>query len=183
MMTSFVDNIPAIVNAVTKYQPMSILDIGPAFGKYGLLIREAYLSIKAEQGQLEPIDDIKIDCVEMAKYFIDRPALHAIYDKVYPFDIREFHSKKNSAYHYDMALMIDVVEHWDKKTAKGIIRDFANAGTRVLVSTPRQVHMYKEDYYGKDCPKHETQWDAQDFLEITPGAANFSTKDSWIFIV
>ena len=40
MASSFVSQIPVIVNLVSKLKPRKIIDIGKGFGKYGFLIHE-----------------------------------------------------------------------------------------------------------------------------------------------
>ena len=76
-MTSFIDNIPVIVNTVAEAKPKNLLDVGPAFGKYGLLIKEALLSLQAEADDLFPKPNFKISGCENADYFLKQKLLPA----------------------------------------------------------------------------------------------------------
>lgn len=167
-MLSYKESIIPILKAVDESCATRILDVGCAFGKYGLLIREQYLSKKSVT-EIIPTDDIIIDACEYTKYFYDRPALEHIYNKVIKesmFDIKEFP--------YDLVLLIDVVEHYPKEDMKEFIKKI---GTKVLISTPKNVHMYTEKYYG-DEHVHISQWQAEDFV-----GKDYSTDLSHIFIV
>lgn len=167
-MLSYKENILTILKAVEESGATKILDVGCAYGKYGLLIREQYLSKKAES-EITPTDDMVIDACEYTKYFTDRPALNHIYNKVIKgsvFDITEFP--------YDLVLLIDIVEHYPKEEMKEFIK---RIGTKVLISTPKNVHMYTEKYYG-DEHVHISQWGGEDFI-----GKDYSTDLSHIFIV
>lgn len=167
-MLSFKENIIPILSIVKNTGARKILDVGCAYGKYGLLIREQYLSDKTEV-EITPIDDIQIDAVEYTKYFYDRPALEYIYNKVIKgsvFDIEDFSE-------YDLILLIDIVEHYSKEEIKQLLD---RIDCKVLISTPKRVVMYKEHYYG-DAHPHICQWTAEDFKGI-----DYSTDFSFIFI-
>lgn len=178
MMTSFVENIPAIVKYAVSLRPRAILDIGAGFGKFALLIREALLSIRAETGELIPKQYFWIDCVESCRYFVDLPWHDRLYEKHYHGDIftldRTFFST------YDLIMMIDVVEHEEKGKMLELIRDIRRRGEAViLISTPRAVVFYKEHYYGPDCPVHKSQWSESDFKEFK-AIDRIASKDSLI---
>ena len=171
-MLSYKENIPTILNAVEESGAKKILDVGCAFGKYGLLIREQYLSKKAES-EITPIDDMIIDAVEYTKYFYDRPALKNIYNNVYPesmFDMVDIGLFER----YDLVLLIDVVEHYDKDFMKKFL---SKINTKVLISTPKETVMYTEKYYG-DGHCHISQWNKDDFI-----GKDYSNNLSHIFIV
>jgi hypothetical protein len=164
-MLSFKENIPIILETVLSKNPMKIVDVGAGMGKYGLLLREQYLSFKTGKGELSPLDDITIDAIEDTKYFFEfrRGLLEVIYDSVFKssvFDITDilFQNK------YDMVLLIDTVEHWTKEEALGLIRKI-NKYSDILVSTPKKVSMYTKHYYG-DPRHHITQWDDSDLNEF-----------------
>lgn len=168
-MLSYKENIPKILQAIDESGAKKILDIGCAFGKYGLLIREQYLSKRAET-ELSPTDDMVIDAIEYTKYFYERPALKYIYNTVITksmFEVEDF-SK------YDLVLLIDVVEHYPKKEMKAFLRKIK---TKVLISTPKDVVMYTEKYYG-DEHVHVSQWNNFDFW-----GKKYSTDLSHIYIV
>ncbi len=177
MFTSFSSNIESIVNAVMENTPArnpKILDIGGAFGKYGLLIREGIASIRSEQGDLSPdISDIIIDNLDIATYFTQFKWLREIYNHCLTADMFDNTEIINL---YDIALLIDVVEHFSKEQ----IQDFlSKIKVPVLISTPKEVYMYEHEHYG--FAKHISQWSPEDFGDRIK--KDYSTKDSWIFLV
>jgi len=177
-MTSFAENIKPILEAVIEINPKRVLDIGAGFGKYGVLIREALMSNRAGKGDLIPVDDIFIECMETSRYFYDRRMLHDIYNNCILTDARTFTFLDGDK--WDIVLLIDVVEHMSKEDGIALIKKFKDNGSKVLISTPKDVYFYKEDYYGKDCPKHVSQWNREDFGEFI---LDKSTEQSHIFIV
>lgn len=178
-MTSFAENIKNILEAIVETDPKKILDIGSAFGKYSIMAREAILSVRAERGDLTPVDDLEIGCVEMAKYFHELPWHEKLYQFHYHTDARNIEWKDMPK--FDLVLLIDVVEHWSKEDSKKLIEDIKNnTGAKVLISTPKDVYFYKEEYYGKDCPKHVSQWSREDFEGFI---LDKSTDQSHIFVV
>lgn len=162
MMTSYPENIKTILEAIVSVNPKRILDIGSAFGKYSLLAREAIMSERAVSENLTPADDLEIGCVEMAKYFQDQPYHEKLYQYHYHQDARNIDWKELPK--FDLVLMIDVLEHWSMEDGVRIINELLAQGSKILVSTPKEIVMYTEDFYGTDCPKHETQWTRKDFF-------------------
>ena len=175
MMTSFIDNIPVIVKKVAELRPKNILDIGAGFGKYGMLIKEALLSIQAEENrELYPKPDFRLVACENSPYFINQGLLQNIYDETCEksaFDLSVYDLGQ-----FDLILLIDVVEHWTKQQYLEFMTRIP-ATTRVLISTPRDIILYDLDYY--DCPPHITQFSAWDFQ----GGEDLSTKDSFIYLI
>lgn len=164
-MLSFEENIPIILETVLSKNPMKVIDIGAGMGKYGLLVREQYLSSKARKGDLSPLDDITIDAIEDTEYFFEfrRGLLEIVYDNVFKksvFDSVNILEEKK----YDMVLFIDTVEHWEKEKTLELLRKI-NQYSDILISTPKRTGMYTKHYYG-DPRHHITQWDESDFNEF-----------------
>ena len=165
-MLSFRENIPIILQAVEAMQPKKVADVGAGMGKFGLLIREQYLSAKAEKGELEPVDDIVIDAIEDTRYLLtDR--LRSIYNSVIERDVFECGDIFREG-GYDIVLMIDTVEHWEKEKTINLLKEISKYSA-ILVSTPRRTGMYSEHFYG-DPRHHITQWTEDDFT------GNFETQ-------
>lgn len=180
MMTSFIENVPAIVTLVGKLKPRSILDVGPGFGKFGLMFREALLSMTAERGELLPQADFRLDCVESCEYFWSLPWHGPLYDNHFHRDLFSLDLTVIST--YDLVVLIDVIEHGDKNKWLAWLAAVLGAGhSRILISTPRQVVFYQEHYYGKDCPLHQSQWAAKDLAPLKP--AWVPSKDSFIALL
>jgi len=182
MMTSFVENIPVILNIAVALKPRRILDVGSGFGKFGLLLAEALLSLQSESGELEPTPEFRIDCVEQCDFMIRQPAHDALYLRHYHQDLFSVPLDDDFAL-YDLILLIDVVEHHEKAKILRWIRDARVAAprSRLIVSTPKKVCFYKEHYYGRDCPLHVSQWAWADF---EPFPHEFvDTKNSYIAVI
>lgn len=157
-MLSFRENIPIILKVIEEKNPKKILDVGAGMGKYGLLIREQYLSKKAETGEIEPIDDIIIDAVEDTKYFLTN-RLKTIYNRVFEEDI--FNLKVDN---YDLILMVDTIEHWEREKTMDLLKALLEKAP-ILISTPKRIGMYKQCFYG-DKRHHITQYKESDFNEF-----------------
>ncbi len=172
-MLSYPSNIGRILEITDKIKPREVADIGAGFGKFGLLLREQYLSRKAEQGELNPIDDFHIMAVEDTKYFLTY-RLSSIYNYVLSESVFDSYWKIGNK---DLILMIDVVEHWDKAKAKELIYELRKLAP-VLISTPKETTMYQEHFYG-DARHHISQWEREDF----EGGEDYSSDKSHIFLM
>ena len=175
MLTSHPDNIGSILKAISERKPNRILDIGPGFGKYALLIRELFLVEKAERGDITPSDTIFIAAVENAKYFQKFLWLKKLYNEIFWGDV--FSMPFSVIESFDLLLLIDVIEHWEKKQWQ-LFRDAVN--TDILVSTPKKVYMFKTEYY--HAPPHKTQYNNLDIIgrNLT---VDYSTQESWIKLI
>lgn len=174
MLTSFPENIPNIIYAIANIYPKSILDIGFGYGKYWLLARETIYSLRADKWDLTPKDDLIVNGVEIAKYFLDMPYGKVIYNKTFD-DL----SKVTGS--YDLALLIDVIEHWDKDFTMKTLTELKKYVKTILISTPKSVVFYEPEYYWKDCPKHQTQWTINDFSSFN--IVDMSTDLSYLFLI
>jgi predicted TPR repeat methyltransferase len=111
MLTSPPENIAAICQVIAEVNPKSIVDIGCAWGKFGLLARETLAAQAAERGDWTPNDDqLYIVGVEGAEYFQKKPYWKVIYDYTYKNDAKLF--SREFLKRFDLSLLIDVAEHW-----------------------------------------------------------------------
>jgi SAM-dependent methyltransferase len=134
------------------------------------------LSRKAEQGELQPVDDIIIDSVEDTKYLLTA-RMKGLYNRVFEKDIFNFYPEMED---YDLILLIDTVEHWEKEKALQLLGVLARKGS-VLVSTPKHTGMYKQHFYG-DPRHHITQFIDHDF-DIFLGAKRIESGHSHIILI
>lgn len=177
-MLSYPENIPTILSAIVEANPKKILDVGSGYGKYGVLAREAIYSHRAERGDLQPEDDVQIDCCEVAKYFWDLAFHQGIYNSHLHGDI--FAITPSELAYYDLILLIDVCEHWTDAEWKEFVGNMTTQ--KVLVSTPKQIEFYEPEYYGKDCPKHKKQFSEDDFNDFKT-RIDYSNERSFIKIL
>lgn len=148
-----------IVGIILGLRPQSVLDIGPGFGKYGVLARE-YLEFW--DGRYK-YDDWKcrIDCVEVFKPYIT-PLHGFIYDNVYICDAATHLS--SPGYHYDMILLIDVLEHFTKESGQRIVDLCRGRCDTLLVSTPRKC-LLRGATFGNPNEAHISAWVEEDFSD------------------
>jgi 2-polyprenyl-3-methyl-5-hydroxy-6-metoxy-1,4-benzoquinol methylase len=162
MPSSFVDSVPSIVHLLIRRAPGRVVDIGPGWGKYGLLCRE----------YLHNID--WLDAVEVSE---GRKATQdPIYDDVHVSDVRLFKYWRC----YDLALMIDVIEHMDHEDGHQILQKVLGDGCSVLVSTPKAF--VEQSDARNPYETHVSLWTGEDFerYEIEEDA---STIDSIIYLL
>ena len=143
MPTSNLALAPAIIHLCWEVQPARILDVGPGWGKYGLLLRE-YVNPKAT-----------IDAVEMEPSYIT-PRLEAIYDTVYKCDVRDFGEGTLETW-YDLVLMVDVIEHLTKEDGLALLERIPG---HVVVCTPSEFFQNPDTVPSE---VHRSLWTPEDF--------------------
>lgn len=124
MPTSSPVVITEVVAMVEQAPHERVLDVGPGYGKYGLLLRE-YLNAKPD----------RIDAVEAWAPYVHQFGgwLRAIYDDVYVADVRELGPGHLAT--YDLVLMVDVLEHLPTLDATAL---FARIPGRIVICTPAE---------------------------------------------
>lgn len=143
---------------VTK--PDSVLDIGAGFGKYGVLARE-YLELW--DGREKYLDwKRRIDAIEVFKEYVT-PLYDFIYDNTYIGNAIEIVPKLTA--HYDLILLIDIIEHLDYKEGMQLLKDCLKAGHNVLVSTPKDIG-HQDDKFGNPYEEHKFQWTEKLFQSL-----------------
>lgn len=181
-MLSFAENIPIILSVVDKIKPKSVLDVGVGFGKYGLLLKEQYISRKAGSGDLMPDNDFVIDAIEDTEYFTkgnNGCTITDIYREVYEYSVNDMCLFLED--NYDLCMLIDTIEHWTKEYTKNILTKLSGYCQNILISTPKNCVMYTKHYYG-DPRSHITQYGKKDLITMNPWNIIHDTesKDSHI---
>lgn len=168
MPSSFVDSVPPIMKYIIDLAPARIVDVGPGWGKYGLMCRE-YLP-----------ELVQLDAVEVSEGRL--PTQDEIYNQVFVGDVRE--RSANFWDGYDLVLIIDVIEHMEKEAGLQLLSDILNAGASVLVSTPKQwmeQHDERNPYEA-----HVSHWKWNDFRPEADNpyhVVDLSTIDSIIYVL
>jgi SAM-dependent methyltransferase len=161
MASSFAEQIPLILYLIQKCGPKSVLDIGKGFGKYGFLTHE-YAGIDHTHrpdpsSTLAAQSRIAVDAVDCNTDYL-WPHIEQIYRKTYVGRIEELYPALPQ---YDLVLMCDVIEHIEKAPALAVVQHFLNAGSKVLISTPKEF--FQQDLYGSAAEHHVSYWTKADF--------------------
>lgn len=163
MPSSFVTSVPGVIHLLGLQPPTFLVDIGPGFGKYGLMAREYF-------------NPLIVDAIEVPQGRL--PTQDAIYSRVIEADAREL--PEHFWTHYDTALLIDVIEHMTLEEGHDLLWRLQAAGVRVIVSTPK---VFEEQHDERN--PHETHvcvWAWEDF-EPHGVLADESTIDSIIYLL
>ena len=160
MPTSYPENISRIITLILETKPYSILDVGSGFGKYGYLCRE-YLDVT--QGRFRKGDwKIRIDGIEgFAPYLSDLQRL--IYDRIYEGDIFETFAKFPDQT-YDLALAIDILEHFEKAEGLRFLEECLRLARIVLVSVP--LGLAQGAVFGNPLESHRAKWSKKEFKAL-----------------
>ena len=160
MPTSYPQNIPSIIEACEALQPKKVLDIGPGYGKYGVIVNEYTRA--------------KVDALEIFEPYIKDFGLKGKYNKVILGNGLDF-----DVTGYDLVLLIDVIEHWEKDAAKAFLRRAVAAGARVLISTPR-AHIPQDAVNGNEWERHVSLWNSPDLDEFHIEERSTALSFLWI---
>lgn len=157
MPTSFLSNIPQIIQAIFSIKPKTILDIGIGGGKYGLLVRE-YIP------DLEKLDGVEV----FEPYITD--IQRSIYDEIFIGNILEMTMNVG----YDAYLLIDILEHFEKEEGHALLAKLLATG-QVVISTPKMwIEQGESD--GNIYEIHKTLWALPDFERYNRYV--YASKDS-----
>jgi len=148
--------IPEIIPLAISLPNESILDIGPGFGKYGMLLRE-YLEIWS--GRYHKKDwKVRIDCIEVFEEYIT-PIHKHIYNQIY---IGSAEKIINELQSYDLILILDVIEHMDKEIGIKFIDDCKKKCSAIMIATPKGFTA-QGPYMGNQFEIHKSGWEKEDF--------------------
>jgi len=164
--------IPKVVSIIKTLMPRSILDVGCATGKYGLLFRE-YLDIS--YGRLDPADwEITIDAVEIDESYLT-PVHDYIYENVWTTDWLYF-SRTNV---YDVIFMGDILEHWPEGKWQRALSKAKRLSKIVIVVCPNwQGSITQGSFYGHEQERHRVALTP----EIVGGRCLFANSKQFITV-
>jgi len=152
MPTSEPANITPLLQRIIGLDPRSVLDIGAGYGKWGFLLRE-YLD--------DFLGERRIDGVEVHRPYVNRSPAPHIYDLLLTV---EFPGPMSGALqeHYDLALMIDVLEHYTVEDGKRALDAALRLAPQVLICTP--LDYPQGDVFGNQFERHLSEWRPEDLV-------------------
>lgn len=143
MPTSEHWQIPHVLDCLAAERPASVLDVGAGYGKYGCLARE-YAGSR------------RVDALD-----VQAPHLPC-YDHIYLGDVRALDSiLPEDAPHYDLALLVDVIEHLEKPEGYRLLERLLARARRVLLTTP--LGFRRQEVPGQPFETHRSGWYPWDF--------------------
>jgi hypothetical protein len=142
--TSEFRQIPYVLDVIARERPRNVLDVGAGYGKYGFLAREF--------GDAERVDAVDVT----------PPRFASAYDHVWLGDVAHLEQLLPAGTpRYDLALFIDVIEHFDKADAYRVLDDLVARARRVLVTTPWGFR--RQEIPGMPYETHRSGWQPWDF--------------------
>jgi hypothetical protein len=145
------------MDAVVRLQPTSVLDIGPGYGKWGLLIREA---LDFMHGRHKPEEfQVRIEGLEAFEGY-SSPLYGWVYDEVRNGDVA---SMVEALPAYDLVVMGDVIEHMPKEVGLRVLRSLLKTSRNVIVTTPSEF--FEQEVPDNPWESHKSVWTREDFAE------------------
>lgn len=144
MPTSALAVVPAVIDHMAQLQPSSILDVGPGYGKYGVLFRE-YL-------ESHP----RMWAVEAWEPYVTNFGLRGIYDRVIVADVMTVDVATVNA--CEAVYLGDVIEHLTKEDGVALLQRIVRP---VVVNTP--AHFFRNPDGLPWTETHRSHWTLADF--------------------
>ncbi|MEI4831422.1 glycosyltransferase family 4 protein [Bacillus sp. FJAT-53711] len=166
MPSSFYQAIPDILQHVIVEEPMSILDVGVGFGKYGLLLREA-LDVPYERYHKHEWQ-VVIDGIEVFEDYRN-PVHEHIYNNMYYDNVFQ---KIDDLTKYDVILLADVIQHFTKGEGIRLLKQLLHHTNKALVVSTPIYSSYQLAYKGNSLEIHKSKWTIMDFQDF-----DFSCKE------
>lgn len=156
MPSSHTYQLNEIMELVILTEPKSILDIGCGYGKFGLLCYE-----RLNLWYTNDINNknVKIDAIEAFTKYLT-PVHAFVYDRIYIGEAIK--TLKDIKEKYDLILLIDVLEHFEREDGEKLLRECLRKARNVIVSTPVFIGK-QEDMFDNTYEVHRAQWDREDF--------------------
>lgn len=157
MPSSSSSQISVIVQLISLTNPQSLLDIGVGFGKYGFLARE-YLELWDGRERYSEWTR-RIDGVEAYHEYLT-PIHRLIYNDLYEGNALDV--IKELTFRYDLALLIDVLEHFEAADGERLLREVRGKARNLLISTPKHPG-HQDAAFGNPFEKHLSEWTTKGF--------------------
>lgn len=154
-----------VLGKVAELPHQSILDIGPGFGKYGVLCREYFDLIPTwTEKKLSGFDrknwQVRIDCIEAFEPYIT-PLHKYIYDNIY---LGKAEDVLLGLDNYDLILMVGVLEHLEKAEGLRLLKECSTKAGAIVLVTPdgssRQKPVWDNPY-----EEHKATWQMAELAE------------------
>jgi 2-polyprenyl-3-methyl-5-hydroxy-6-metoxy-1,4-benzoquinol methylase len=143
-----------------QLDPERVLDVGPGFGKWGVLIRE-YLELWRRSNYKKTGWVKTIDCCEAFKDYLS-PLHKYIYNNIINQPIEEYVKTMPA---YDLVVMVDVFEHLTTSDGLKLINDLMQKTKHLIISVPAKWSA-QGAAYGNIYEIHKSLWSYKEFEEL-----------------
>ncbi len=138
-----------VCNRIIEKNPMSVLDIGIGFGKFGFLARE-YTDVRLGR-YFNP--QTRIDGIEIFEKYITQ-LQREIYDNIYIGNAVDLLPALDN---YDMIICSDMLEHLSEKDGLFLLNLIKEKSKFAMIVTPVRV-LQQEALYNNKYEKHLSVW-------------------------
>ena len=176
MPSSNHNQISKIMDLVTALNPQSVLDIGVGFGKYGVLCRE-YLELWDGREDYKKFLR-KIDGIEAFTEYLT-PLHEFIYNKIYIGNALDVLGQLDGG--YDLVLLIDVLEHFDKKDGEILIKKILSRSKGMIISIPKDIGV-QEDVFCNPYEQHKASWTKKELSRFGEIYSIYDTLSHIVYI-
>jgi hypothetical protein len=154
MPTSKPEIISPVAKKILELDPGSVIDIGVGHGKWGFLTRE-YTDIWKWRHYKEEWK-VKIHGIEVFDKY-KNPVYDYAYNKIYFGDALQV---LKHLYNYNLGIMIDVLEHFEKKDGFEMVRMILSKCDQAIIS---YSNCPQGSVRGNDHEEHLSNWHQDDF--------------------
>ena len=146
------------VEHAVRLKPRRVLEIGFGLGKWGFLLREALDFIDGRVAREDWV--VTIDGIDARDNGSPLPGW--VYDDVQIGDALELIDELEP---YDLVVMGDVIEHFDKAEGLSLLRTLLAKNRNVLLTTP--YWFFEQEIEGNPYERHRSHWTIDDFAPWT----------------
>jgi len=143
---------PTVIESVLALDPLKIVDLGMGTGKYGFLLREQR---DFSANRLERADwTMSIVGVEGWAEYVQAHQ-RSVYTDIVVDDVRAW-LQSQADVSFDVALALDIVEHFRPRDAAHMIGEALRVARHVVITTPRAF--FKQSDHENPLEQHLSWW-------------------------
>jgi hypothetical protein len=157
-----------VLDFLARVAPVSILDIGAGFGRWGFLCR-CHFAMGHSLETVRP-QSLAIEAVEAFPGNVSS-IYKAVYDKTHVGDVRDILPRLGN---YDVLICGDMIEHLEKHAALEVISEMKRHASKAVVLVVPLGNCPQDALYGNEYEIHRSTWTADDFrgtdvfLKVSP---------------
>ncbi|MBI5575331.1 MAG: tetratricopeptide repeat protein [Deltaproteobacteria bacterium] len=164
MPTSTYCHIPTVARYLQATMPDSVLDIGVGNGKMGFIVRDI-LDVMMGERCMRKDWKIRLDGIEVFPGYI-QDHQRALYDDIL---IGDAYETIDGAGKYDLLILGDVLEHFEKRKAwRFLDKCAAHSNRTIMINIPLGDRWTQGTVHGNPHEEHRSFWNIGEFELFTP---------------